>query len=130
MSIKRITALTAGGSAVAAAVACVTMAPASADAAACIDAWNHGSNSAPRQNLDQFFADGGAGNVIVGSDNGNCVLAAHNVLKPKYVAYEQADDEFEPLKGGPGDQFWQDVATVGPVNVILTDAGKVEPVSP
>jgi hypothetical protein len=106
------------------------MAPASADAAPCIDAWNVGSNSAPQQSLDEFFADGGAGNVIVGLDNGNCILAAHNVLKPTYVAYAQADVEFEPVKGGPRDQFWQDVATVGPVNVVVGDAGKVAPVSP
>jgi hypothetical protein len=129
MSIKRITALIAGSSAVASAVASVTIASASAEAAACIDAWNNKSNSAAQQNLAEFFADGGAGNIIVGLDDGNCLLAAHNILKPTYAAYGQADHEFEPVNGGPGDQFWQDVATVGPVNVVLADAGKVEPVS-
>ncbi|MDT5011307.1 MAG: hypothetical protein QOH57_2924 [Mycobacterium sp.] len=129
MSIKAVTTLIAGCAAVAAAVGSLTLAPASADTATCVDAWNSRANSAAQQDLSEFFADDGAGNVIVGSKDGDCILAAHNILKPTYVVYAQGDDDFELADGGPGDEFWQYVATVTPVNVILTESGKVESVS-
>jgi hypothetical protein len=136
MSIKRLATLAAGSSAAAAALAALTVAPANAyspapgpDPATCVDAWNNGSNSAGQQNLAAVFADGGLGNVIVGSAEGDCVLAAYNTNKPTYVVYRQSGDAFARAGEGPGTQFSQYRATNAPLDVVLQASGKVEPVS-
>jgi hypothetical protein len=132
MSMKRITTLIAGGSAVAAAVAYLTVAPASAgtDPATCVDAWNNGSNSAGQLTLADWFASDDAGNVIVGSEKGgDCVLAAYNTNKPMYVLYRQSSDAFDRAGSGPRDQYSQYRATIDYLDVVLQPSGKVEPVS-
>ena len=69
------------------------------------------------------FADGGAGNVIVGLQEGDCVLAANNSNRPDFVVYRKWDDVFEAADGGPGDGFWQYGATIDSLDVILQGAG-------
>lgn len=101
----------------------------SPDSASCVDAWNNGSNSAGQEGLLAVFADGGKGNVIVGSEEGSCVLAAYNVNNPTYVVYRQSGNAFAEEGGGPGDQFEQYRATIDPLDVILQASGVVEPVS-
>jgi len=99
-----------------------------AGAAACIKAWNKGSNSAAQEKLLRVFADGGAGNVIAGPRKGRCVVAAYNVNRPKYVVFRQSGDAFAKAGGGPADQFNDFRASGDFKDVILQPSGEVKPV--
>jgi len=96
------------------------------DPETCVDAWNEGANAAAQQELVDLFADGGSGNVVVGSEEGACVLAANNTTQPEYVACGQDGDAFTEAGGGPGDEFNGYRETIGPLNVILQPSGSVE----
>jgi len=99
------------------------------DPATCVDAWNSGSNAAAQEEASALYGNDDVGNVIVGSEEGTCVLASYNTSETTYVVYQQSGDSFAEADGGPGDQFNQYRESIDFVDVILQRSGKVEAVS-
>ena len=123
----RIISTVAALVAVLVALPAATAASNGAKPAKCVRAWNADPNSGAQKQLRHIFGDGGAGNVIVGSDDGACVLAAYNVNKPNYLVFTRSGNEFSKTGKGPGDEFDDYRSSINSLDVIVQPSGTVKP---